>query len=155
MGKLNISCHGMDQGDNMRSERLTSYEENFRVILAMTCNPTTENINPKLRTNTTTGSTFSPGLSSVYSFNIVPDEPPAPAARVDVGRAFFTDSLWSAAARRRSAARGPPGGVGEEGRFKDEAALPDAALAVLPPDLGLSGPESGPDVRGEVEAWRI
>ena len=29
--------------------------------------------------------TRSPGESSVYSFSIVPDEPPAPAARVEFG----------------------------------------------------------------------
>ncbi len=85
--------------------------------------------------------------------SIVPDEPPAPAARVDDGRAFLTDSLWSAAARRRNAARGPPGGAGEEGRFKDEPALPDDPLTALPVALAFSAPESGPDVKGEVEAW--
>lgn len=42
--------------------------------------------------------------------------PPAPAARVDVGRALATRSARSAAAFRRMAVLGPPGGVGEEGR---------------------------------------
>ena len=42
--------------------------------------------------------------------------PPAPAARVLLGRAFASLSFWSAAARRRIAVLGPPGGVGDEGR---------------------------------------
>lgn len=103
-------------------------------------------MNPKLSTNTTTGSTFKPGLSSVYSLSIVPDEPPAPADRVELGLAFRSDSLWSAAARRRSAARGPPGGVGEDGRLTDETA-PDAEPGPLA-DLD-SGPDSAPEVIGE------
>lgn len=59
---------------------------------------------------------MSPGESSVYSFSIVEEEPPAPAARVLEGRwlAFF--SLKSAAARRRIAVAAPPGGFGEDGR---------------------------------------
>lgn len=47
-------------------------------------------------------------------------EPPAPAALVLVGRALAIFSFWSAAARRRMAVRGPPGGVGDEGRPRDE-----------------------------------
>ena len=43
-------------------------------------------------------------------------EPPAPAALVLVGRALATFSFWSAAARLRMAVRGPPGGVGDDGR---------------------------------------
>lgn len=75
---------------------------------------------------------------------MVPDDPPAPAERVELGLAFRRDSLWSAAARRRRAARGPPGGVGDEGRFTDE---PDAG-----PLEGflVSGPDSAPEVMGEV-----
>ena len=57
------------------------------------CNATTLIINPRLSTSTTTGSTFSPGLSSVYNLSMVPLEPPAPAALVLVGLAFFTVSL--------------------------------------------------------------
>lgn len=99
---------------------------------------------PKLKTKTTTGSTRRPGLSSVYSLSIVPDEPPAPAERVDAGRALRSDSLWSAAARRRRAVRGPPGGVGDEGR------LPADPEAVAPPAGDLeSGPDSVPEARGE------
>jgi hypothetical protein len=41
---------------------------------------------------------------------MVPELPPAPAARVLVGRVLATLVLWSAAARRRRAAFGPPGG---------------------------------------------
>lgn len=43
-------------------------------------------------------------------------EPPAPADLVLVGLALAIFSFWSAAARRRMAVRGPPGGVGEAGR---------------------------------------
>lgn len=57
-----------------------------------------------------------PGDSSVYSRSIVLDEPPAPAARVLLGRALASLSFWSAAARRRIAVRGPPGGGGDDGR---------------------------------------
>lgn len=75
----------------------------------------------------------------------MPDEPPAPAERVDAGRALRSDSLWSAAARRRRAVRGPPGGVGDEGRLPDD---PEAAAAPEPGDL-VSGPDSVPEARGE------
>lgn len=84
---------------------------------------------------------------------MVPDEPPAPAERVELGRAFRRDSLWSAAARRRMAARGPPGGVGDEGRPTEE---PEATAPGPAADLE-SGPDSAPEVRGEAgrgEAWR-
>jgi hypothetical protein len=56
------------------------------------------------------------------------------------GRAFLIDSLWSAAARRRMAERGPPGG---EPARATEVPLDLAAL------LEESGPESGPEFRGE------
>lgn len=49
--------------------------------------------------------------------------PPAPAARVLVGRALATLSCRSAAARLRIIVLGPPGGVGEEGRTP--VALPE------------------------------
>jgi hypothetical protein len=42
--------------------------------------------------------------------------PPAPAARVLVGLALATLSARSAAAFRRIAVLGPPGGVGDDGR---------------------------------------
>ncbi len=88
----------------------------------------------------TIGSTFNPGLSSVYSLSIVPELPPAPADRVLDGRAFLIDSLWSAAARRRIAERGPPGG--DPARAMEEVVLEAEGV----PD---SGPDSGPDVKGE------
>lgn len=70
----------------------------------------------------------------MYSLSMVLLEPPAPADRVEVGLALAIFSFWSAAARRRIAVRGPPGGVGEEGR------LTLAPLAAAP---------SGEEARGE------
>ncbi|KAK5047563.1 hypothetical protein LTR84_006660 [Exophiala bonariae] len=71
---------------------------------------------------------------------MVPLEPPAPAERVDAGLAFLTDSLWSAAARRRMADRGPPGG--EPARAIDEPLVFDAEGVE-------SAPDSGPEVKGD------
>ena len=105
-----------------------------QVFIHLQCNATTEKINPRLKNRITIGSTFNPGLSSVYNRNIVPELPPAPAALVLAGRAFLTDSLWSAAARRRMAERGPPGG--EEARRMEED-LPVVAV------LGESGGDGG------------
>lgn len=85
----------------------------------------------------------------------MPEEPPAPAARVELGLAFRRDSLWSAAARRRRAARGPPGGVGEAGRFTADA--DPAAPGPEPGDLD-SGPDSAPEVKGDAgrgEAYEL
>lgn len=66
-------------------------------------------------------------------------EPPAPAALVELGLAFATLSFWSAAARRRIAVLGPPGGVGDDGRPLARAAG------------GLTGEEErGEDYRGIV-----
>jgi hypothetical protein len=59
-------------------------------------------------------------------------EPPAPADRVLVGLALAIFSFWSAAARRRMAVRGPPGGVGDEGR-------PGAAPVAAPAGTGDEG----------------
>lgn len=64
-------------------------------------------------------------------------EPPAPAARVLLGRALAIFSFWSAAARRRMAVRAPPGGGGEEGR------------AELTPVAPPAGGELGEEARGE------
>jgi hypothetical protein len=61
---------------------------------------------------------------------------------VELGRALRRVSLWSAAARRRMAARGPPGVEGEEGRLTEEP------VAAAPADLE-SAPDSAPEVRGE------
>lgn len=66
---------------------------------------------------------------------MVLEEPPAPAARVLLGRALAIFSFWSAAARRRIAVRGPPGMAGDEGR---------PTLAPL-----AAAPLSGEEGRGE------
>ena len=66
-------------------------------------------------------------------------EPPAPAARVLLGRALAILSFWSAAARRRIAVRAPPGGGGEEGR------APEALAAGAVP----AAPAGGEAARGE------
>lgn len=101
-------------------------------------------MNPRLKNRITIGSTFNPGLSSVYSLNIVPELPPAPAALVELGRAFLRVSLWSAAARRRIADLGPPGG--EEARRR-EVDLPVA-------DWGEVAEVSWSDIGGEeASAW--
>lgn len=55
--------------------------------------------------------------SGVHIRSMVLLEPPAPAARVLLGRTLASFSFWSAAARRRIAVRGPPGMEGEEGRL--------------------------------------
>lgn len=106
-------------------------------------------MNTRERTSTTTGSTFRPGLSSVYSpikrqhdsphiaptprgagtecknvLSIVLLLPPAPALRVLVGLAFAILSFWSAAARLRITVLGPPGGAGDEGRTLAPVAAP-------------------------------
>ena len=52
----------------------------------------------------------------VHILNMVLLLPPAPAARVLVGRAFATLSALSAAAFLLIAVAGPPGGLGEDGR---------------------------------------
>lgn len=74
--------------------------------------------------------------------SIVLLEPPAPADLVLVGRAFAIFSFWSAAARRRMAVRGPPGGVGDEG------------LPMLAP-LAAAGELTGDEARGEDYCIRI
>lgn len=60
--------------------------------------------------------------------------PPAPAARVLEGRALATLASRSAAAFRRRAVAGPPGGLGDDGR------------AVLAPVEG--GELTGDEARG-------
>ena len=66
-------------------------------------------------------------------------EPPAPAARVLVGRTLASFSFWSAAARRRIAVRAPPGTV--EG---DEARPPRTPPAAEPEEAPV-----GEEARGE------
>ena len=106
------------------------------------CKATTLMMKPKLNTKTTTGSTLRPGLSSVYNLSIVPELPPAPALLVDAGRAFLTDSLWSAAARRLMAARGPPGEVARPPLTMDD-------VEALGLEVDDSGPDSAPEVSGD------
>lgn len=53
--------------------------------LPMMWSSTTEKTKAMDRTSTTTGSTLSPLLSSVYSRIMVEEEPPAPAARGELG----------------------------------------------------------------------
>ncbi|MBE7180855.1 MAG: hypothetical protein INR71_06540 [Terriglobus roseus] len=59
--------------------------------------------------------------------------PPAPAARVLVGRALATLSARSAAALRLMAVAGPPGGLGDEGRA---VVLPADAAGVVSGEVG-------------------
>jgi hypothetical protein len=99
------------------------------------CSATTLKMKTRLSTSTTTGSTLSPGLSSVYSRSMVLELPPAPAARVLVGLTFASFSFWSAAARRRMAVRAPPGAAGDEGRAM--------------PLLEAGAPRTGEDGRGD------
>lgn len=58
------------------------------MILAKTCKIITEKMNPTARKSTTKGSTLNPWASSVNNFNMVADDPPAPAALVDKGTAL-------------------------------------------------------------------
>lgn len=102
------------------------------------CSATTEKIKPKLNTMTTIGSTLNPALSSVYSRNMVPELPPAPAARVLDGRAFLRVSLWSAAARRRMVERGPPGGEAARARLEE---VPVGLEGVSVPESAETGEE--------------
>ena len=53
--------------------------------LPMMCSNTTEKTKAIDSTSTTTGSTERPLLSSVYSRIMVDDDPPAPAARGELG----------------------------------------------------------------------
>lgn len=54
--------------------------------------------------------------------------PPAPAARVELGRWLACWAARSAALRRRMADLGPPGGVGDDGR--PDFSEPDTVLGV-------------------------
>jgi len=58
---------------------------NTRMILAEMWRKKMDAMKDRERTRTMNGSTLSPGESSVYSLSIVFDEPPAPAARVELG----------------------------------------------------------------------
>ena len=108
------------------SSELIFYAENRRMTLAMTWSATTLKIKTTDKVMTTTGSTLSPGDSSVYSLSMVLELPPAPAALVLLGRWFAVFSARSAAAFLRITVAGPPGGLGEAGRAVDE---PEGVLA--------------------------
>lgn len=82
------------------------------------------------------------GKGWVAILSMVLLEPPAPADLVLVGRALAIFSFWSAAARRRMAVRGPPGGVGDEGR------------PMLAP-LAAAGELAGEEARGEDYSIRL
>jgi len=75
-----------------------AYLENHLMNLPMMCSKTTENTKAIESTSTTTGSTLKPLESSVYSRIMVDEDPPAPAARVELGFAAAC-----CAARRLSA----------------------------------------------------
>lgn len=87
---------------------------NLPVILANTCKMITEKMNPTAKKSTTKGSTLKPWASSVNNFNMVADEPPAPAALVDKGFweasfAFLSETFFLLAADLK-----PPGATDEE-----------------------------------------
>lgn len=65
--------------------RRVAYLENHLMNLPMMWRSTTEKTKAIDRTRTTTGSTLRPLLSSVYRRIMVDDEPPAPAARGELG----------------------------------------------------------------------
>lgn len=75
-----------------------AYLANHLMNLPMMCSKTTEKTKAIESTSTTTGSTLRPLESSVYKRIMVDDEPPAPAARVELGL-----SAAFCAARRRTA----------------------------------------------------
>jgi len=112
---IHLSTHPLISKQNRYTAKV-SYDANRRLIFAIMCNATTLKMNPKLSTNTTTGSTLRPGDSSVYNFNMVLLLPPAPADLVLDGRALAAVAARSAAARRFRTVFGPPGGAGEAGR---------------------------------------
>jgi len=55
------------------------------MIFADMCRKKMDAMNERDKTRTIKGSTRKPGESSVYSFSIVLEDPPAPAARVEFG----------------------------------------------------------------------
>jgi len=86
------------------------------------------------RTMTTNGSILRPGESSVYSLSIVLEDPPAPAAReelglVDAAPAVARRLSWPPAGRSTPVAPGRPGGPVGEATPESESES-DAAIAV-------------------------
>lgn len=106
---------------NQTTDSLTSSPYFVKILMtfAEMCRKKIEAMNDNERTRTMKGSTLRPGESSVYSFSMVFDEPPAPAAREELG----LDTV-EVGARRRIAAPG--------GRATAEAERP------LGTDLGAS-----------------
>lgn len=74
----------------------------------------TEKMNPTAKNNTTKGSTLKPWASSVNNFNMVAEEPPAPAARVDNGNALADWAFFSAVFFLLAAFLKPPGAWTED-----------------------------------------
>lgn len=84
------------------------------MILAKTCKMMTEKMNPTAKKRTTNGSTLKPWASSVKSFNIVAEEPPAPAALVDKGNSLESLFFFSATFFLLKAFLKPPGATAED-----------------------------------------
>lgn len=84
------------------------------VILANTCNTITEKMNPTAKKSTTNGSTLKPCASSVNNFNMVAEEPPAPAALVDKGNWLASLVFLSAAFFLLAALLNPPGATADD-----------------------------------------
>lgn len=74
----------------------------------------TEKMKPTAKKSTTKGSTLKPWASSVKSFNIVAEEPPAPAALVDKGWSLDSLAFLLAAFFLLAALLKPPGATAEE-----------------------------------------
>lgn len=74
----------------------------------------TEKIKPTAKNKTTNGSTLKPWASSVNNFNIVAEEPPAPALLVEVGVAFEACAFLSAVDFLLAALLKPPGATDDD-----------------------------------------
>lgn len=74
----------------------------------------TEKMKPTANTNTTNGSTLKPWASSVNNFIMVEEDPPAPAALVDKGKALAVEAFLSAVVFLLTADLKPPGAAEEE-----------------------------------------
>lgn len=84
------------------------------MILANTCNTITEKMNPTAKKSTTKGSTLNPCASSVNNFNMVAEDPPAPAALVDKGNWLASLVFLSAAFFLLAALLNPPGATADD-----------------------------------------
>lgn len=74
----------------------------------------TEKMKPTAKKRTTKGSTLKPWASSVKSFNMVAEEPPAPAALVDKGCSLESLDFLLAAFFLLAALLKPPGATADE-----------------------------------------